>query len=566
MSRDLGSARPLVWSDPGRTTAEIKTGGWRTRRPRYVDRPAPCHLACPAGEPIPAWIARAQAGDFQSAWELIRQENPFPAITGRVCSHPCEAACNRGPYDSAVAVNALERFVGDWGLAHGNPAPPLAGREERVAIVGGGPAGLACAYHLARLGYRVTVYEAMPELGGLLRYGIPEYRLPRTVLNPEIARVLDLGVVARTRTRIGETTPWDALDAYQAVFLATGAACPVRLGIRGEVSRGVWDGLAFLREVNSGRRPTLGRRVVVVGGGSTAMDVARAAIRLGASVTVLALEAREAMPAVADEVEEALAEGVTIMNQLGVEEILGRKGGVAAVRARPARISVTESGAIQPVLSEGSPVVLEADALLLGVGQLPDLALLPPGLTIKHGLVVVGEDGATGDPRLFAGGDLTRGPRSVAHAVGAGTRAARAIHRFLSGVSLSPLTLPSPPLGERMKGEGEGDVVTFAEIGLHCFPRAERAEPGKRGPAARAASFVEVVHGLGEARACAEARRCFSCGACTRCDRCLVFCPDVAIRRVDGAGYEVLADFCKGCGLCARECPRGALVMVPEMS
>lgn len=557
MRRDAGMARPLVWSEPDRTTREIKTGGWRTRRPQHVERPAPCQLACPAEEPIPAWLARAEAGDYQGAWRLIRYQNPFPAVTGRVCSHQCEAACNRGSYDGAVAINALERFVGDWGLRHGHAEPPLTQRKGKAAVVGGGPAGLACAYHLARAGYRVTLYEAMPELGGLLRYGIPEYRLPRKVLDREIELVLQLGVTVHTQAPLGKAVSWETLDSYQAVFLATGADCPVSLGIPGEASPGVSDGLAFLREVNSGHRPRLGRRVVVVGGGSTAIDVARTARRLGASVTIVALETREAMPALAEEVEQALAEGVSIVNEVGVEEIQLREGRATGARVRPARLSVTESGAIRPVFADESPIVLEADALLLAVGQLPDVALLPPGLRVEQGRVAVGDGGATGQPRLYAGGDLAPGPRSVAHAVGSGTRAARAIHRFLSGDGSGE----SRPSGAR----GCSDhTVTFPEINLDYFSRSARAERSQRGAAERVASFAEVVQGLDELEALAEARRCFSCGACTGCDICLIVCPDMAIRRIDSRGYEVLFDYCKGCGLCARECPRGALIMVPE--
>lgn len=550
MSRDLGKARPLAWSEPGRTTWEIKTGGWRTRRPEYVQRPAPCQSACPAGEPIPAWLELAAAGDLPGAWELIRRENPFPAVMGRVCPHPCEAACNRGAYDGAVAVNALERFVGDWGLRYGHPERAPARREERVAVVGGGPAGLACAHHLARLGYRVTVYEAMLELGGLLRYGIPDYRLPRKVLDREIELILSPGVTVVTGAPVGKAIPWKLLDHYRAVFLATGASCPLRLGVAGEASQGVYDGLAFLQGVNSGRRSRLGGHVVVVGGGSTAMDAARTARRLGATVTVAALEAREAMPALAEEVEQALAEGVEIVNEVGVEEILVQKGKVAGVRLRPARLSVTESGVIQPRFSEESPIILEAHALLLAVGQLPDLTLLPPGFGTERGQLPVAEDGATDRPRFFAGGDLTPGPRSVAYAVGSGTRAARAINRFLSGESLSPALTDH--------------IVGVSEIDLSAFPRVRRTERSQRDPVARIASFAEVVDGLDEARALGEARRCCSCGSCTGCDRCLRSCPDVAIRRVAPRRYEVLTDYCKGCGLCACECPQGALVMVAE--
>jgi NADPH-dependent glutamate synthase beta subunit-like oxidoreductase/Pyruvate/2-oxoacid:ferredoxin oxidoreductase delta subunit len=549
MSRDLCVPGPLAWSEPGRTTREIKTGGWRTQQPRHVERPAPCRLACPAGEPIPAWIERAQAGDFRAAWNLIREENPFPAVLGRICAHPCESACNRGPYDGAVAINDLERAVGDWGLLHGSVDPPPIRREERVAVVGGGPAGLSCAYHLARLGYRVSLYEASADLGGLLRHGIPEYRLPRRVLDREIELVLGLGVGAVTGVSLGETIPWEALACHQAVFLATGASRPVRLGLPGERAEGICDAPSFLREVNAGRRPPLGERVVVIGGGSTAMDAARTAVRLGARVTVVALEARERMPADVEEVEQALAEGVTILNGAGVEEIVSRDSSVAWVRVRPARLSVTEGGTVEPAFTGASSALLRADSLLLALGQQLDPTRLPRGLRLDQARLAVGEAGATSRRGVFAGGDLIPGPRSVAHAVGSGTVAARAIHRFLNAIPLAPSSSLAP--------------VAFSEINLDAFPRMARAERSQRPVDERVVSFAEVVHGLTEPRARGEARRCFSCGTCTACDRCLIFCPDVAIRRVDSR-YEVLGDYCKGCGLCARECPRGALVMAAE--
>jgi NADPH-dependent glutamate synthase beta subunit-like oxidoreductase len=479
---------------------------------------------------------------------------------GRICSHPCETACNRAHHDGALAINALERFVGDWGLRHGRPAPPPIRREGHIAVVGGGPAGLACAYHLARLGYQVAVYEAMPELGGLLRYGIPEYRLPRGVLDREIELVLSLGITVHAGTRLGHTIAWEALDSYHAVFLAVGASCPVRLGIAEEESQGVYAGLTFLREVNSGQCPPLGKRGVVVGGGSTAMDVARTARRLGAEVIVVSLEARQAMPAVAEEIEQALAEDIRIINEVGVEKILVREGKVAGVKIRPARLSFTESGAVKPIFTEGNAVLIGAEALLLALGQLADLALLPPGLEMERGFVTVADGGASSQPRLYAGGDLAPGPRSVAHAVGSGTRAARAIHRLLSGQDSASSSLPD--------AEGHsGRAVSFSEINLASFPRGARARWRECDPIERVASFVEVVQGFVDAQARAEARRCFSCGTCTGCDTCLIVCPDVAIRRLDSGlrpTYQVLAEYCKGCGLCASECPRGALVMVPE--
>jgi NADPH-dependent glutamate synthase beta subunit-like oxidoreductase len=556
MAMNLEALRPLAWSEPGRTTREIRTGGWRTRRPVWVEATAPCRAACPAGEPIPRWIERARAGDWAAAWSLIRAENPFPAVMGRVCAHPCEAACNRGAWDAAVAVNALERFVGDWGLEHGTAVAARVTRRERVAVVGGGPAGLACAYHLARLGYRPTLIEARGELGGLLRYGIPEYRLPRAVLAREIELALGDAVDVETGRRLGADLAWGRLAAYDAVFLAPGAARALTLGVPGEEARGIADALEFLAEVNAGGRPAVGPRVAVVGGGSTAMDVARTARRLGAaSVTVLALEPREAMPAVPEEVAQALAEGVQIVNRVGVRAFQATGGCVTAVATAPARLERTAGGAVVPVFEPGDVTLVPADTVLVAIGQQPDPAGLPAELLGDGGTIVVDAWGATPLARVFAGGDAASRQRTVAHAVGAGTRAARAIHARLSGAAAAEAGGWARPV--------PGHVVGIAEIGLHAFVRAPRAERPEHPVGGRLASFVEVVEGLAAPAALSEARRCFACGHCVACDTCLAVCPDMAVTRLDG-GYAVVADHCKGCGLCARECPRGALHMEDE--
>jgi NADPH-dependent glutamate synthase beta subunit-like oxidoreductase/ferredoxin len=568
---DLGPARPLVWSE--RTTLEVKTGGWRVRRPQYVERDAPCRAACPAGEPVAAWIAEVLAGRYERAWELIRRENPLPAVTGRVCAHPCEGACNRAGYDGAVAINALEQFVGDWGLAHGRVEAAAPRLSESIAVVGGGPAGLACAYHLARLGYRATIFEAMPALGGLLRYGIPPYRLPREVLDREIEMLLGPAIEVRTETALGRDLPWESLRAWDAVFVATGAPAPLRLGLRNEDARGVEDGLSFLRRANAEGRVATGRRVVVVGGGSTAMDVARTARRGGAlSVIVLALEPREAMPALPDEVEQALAEGVEIKNGVGVAGLRAEGGRVTGLVARAASLEREESGRIRPIFFPGADVPLEADTVYVAIGQVPDPALLPPGLRMDGPSVAARADGATDARRTFAGGDLTRLPGSVAQALGAGTRAAIGIDRALraaragSRAARGPVSTMSAHLGEGVPAGVErrpGEVVTLGGINLDYFPRLPRAARRERPPATRARSFVPVIEGLTEVEARDEAGRCFSCGRCVHCDNCLHVCPDLAIGRADG-GYRVLAEHCKGCGLCAWECPGGALVMVAE--
>ncbi|MBI4010895.1 MAG: FAD-dependent oxidoreductase [Candidatus Rokubacteria bacterium] len=540
----------LGWSEPGRTTLEIRTGGWRTRQPLYREATAPCRAGCPAGEPIARWVERARAGDWAGAWALIREENPFPAVMGRVCAHPCEAACNRGSHDGAVAINALEQFVGDWGLRQGRPGPTAPSRAERVAVVGGGPAGLGCAYHLARLGYRVSVFEARPELGGLLRYGIPEYRLPRAVLDREIELILGLGIETVTGRRLGVELDWGHLRGFDAAFLATGAGVPLGVAVPGEESPWVTDALAFLHRVNAGGHPPLGSRVVVVGGGSTAMDAARSARRLGAApVTVLALESREAMPAIPEEVSQALAEGVEIVNGMGVLGFAEEAGGRRAVTVGSAGLERQADGSVRPVFFPGPRAVMEAHTVLLAVGQRVDLGALPPGLVVAGGLVAAAVDGATSVDRLFAGGDLASRTRTASHAIGAGARAARAIHARLAGVSAA--------------AADAGHVVDPSEIGRHAFPPARRAARLGRPAAARVHGFSEVLEGLDAAAARAEAARCFTCGHCTACDVCLLACPDTAIRRLDGA-YVVSLDHCKGCGLCARECPRGALAMVAD--
>ncbi|OGK82415.1 MAG: hypothetical protein A2X52_11500 [Candidatus Rokubacteria bacterium GWC2_70_16] len=558
MAPELRAPRPLGWSEPGRTTLEIKTGGWRTKRPVYVEATAPCRAACPAGEPVARWIERARRGDLAAAWALIREENPFPAIMGRVCAHPCESACNRRQHDGGVAINALERFVGDWGLRHGTRPLPDLPRPARVAVVGGGPAGLACAHALSRRGYRVRLYEAEAELGGLLRYGIPEYRLPRAVLEREIELGIGPGVEVLTGQRLGANLAWETVAGHDAVFLGTGASLPLGLGVPGEQAQGIGSGLGFLRDLARGTRATLGRRLVVVGGGSTAMDVARSARRLGvSSVTVVALEGREDMPALPEEVSQALAEGVEIRNGLGVSRFVELGGRVTGAAVAPAELERGEDGAIRPVFRPGPSEVIAADSVLLAIGQWTDLAALPPALRGARGLIAT-PDGARPTPLIFAGGDAASTERTVTHAVGAGMRAARRIHEALSGgVAPAPASHPGAVALP-------GHVVPFSEINLDSFPRAPRVERPERLADRRLGSFAEVVEGLGAAAARAEAARCFTCGHCVDCDNCLLYCPDMAVSRGDEGGYRISTDHCKGCGLCAQECPRGALQMVSE--
>ncbi len=559
MPADLDPARPLGWSEPGRTTLEIKTGSWRTRRPVYVEAQAPCGAACPAGEAIPRWIERARLGDCARAWQVIREDNPFPAIMGRVCAHPCESACNRRQWDGAVAVNALERFVGDWGLEHGSASSAPPARSERIAVVGGGPAGLACAYHLSRFGYRVDLYEAEPKVGGVLRYGIPEYRLPRAVLDREIDLAIGSGVEVLTGRSLGENLTWATLAAYDATFLATGAPVPLTLGVPGQEAAGIADGLSFLRSVNGGAAQALGTRLLVVGGGSTAMDVARSARRLGVpSVTVLALEARADMPALPEEVTQALAEGVEMLNGFGVSAFVETAGRVTGVVARPARLERDEAGGIRPFFKPGRPLTIDADQVLLAIGQRAHLSVFPGEIRSDRGLVVVDADGATSSGSVFAGGDVASSQRTVTHAIAAGTRAARRIHSRLSGEQVQ-----DDPGARPWTMSVKIHVTAFSEINRASFKPARRVGRRERPASQRLGSFVEAAGGLDTGSARAEMARCFSCGHCTGCDTCFLVCPDMAVHHRDG-GYRIAVEHCKGCGLCVEECPRGALHMVAE--
>jgi NADPH-dependent glutamate synthase beta subunit-like oxidoreductase len=548
----------IGWSEPGRTTLEIETGSWRTRRPLYVEACSPCSAACPAGEPIARWIEQARTGNYAAAWALIREENPFPGVMGRVCAHPCESRCNRVGLDGAVAINALERAVGEWGLRHGTVTVPQTRRDERIAVVGSGPAGLACAYHLARFGYRVTIFEAAAEPGGLLRHGIPAYRLPRAVLDREIEMILALGITLRTGHRF-DARSWDALADWDAVCIATGAAVPLTLGVPGVRARGVHDGLAMLRAVNGGERPALGTRAVVVGGGSTAMDVARTARRLGVSaVTVVALETREAMPADADELAQAVEEGIEIRSTTGVRAFRERDGVLTGVVVAPAHLERRPDGAITAVFGGGPDEVIATDSAVLAIGQRPDFTALRAGLDVVSDVVGVSPSGATSIRRVYAGGDVASRQRTVAHAIGAGTRAARAIDAAITGAASA-----HTPAGHAWVVPRAEHLVTPTEVGFHAFAPARRAERARRPATARVSSFEEVVGPLDDDDVRSETERCFTCGRCVGCDTCMAVCPDMAITRVAGA-YHVASSHCKGCGLCAHECPRGALHMVSE--
>jgi NADPH-dependent glutamate synthase beta subunit-like oxidoreductase len=541
---------PPIWTTG--TTEVFKTGTWRSALPRHIHAPSPCHAACPVNGDIAEWIGRARERDFRGAFDILTRHNPFPAVAGRICHHPCEAACNRAQVDGALAICRLERFVGDRALAEGWAfAPVAAARPERVAVVGGGPSGLSAAFHLRRCGYAVTLFDSRDELGGLMRYGIPSYRLARAVLDAEIARIVALGIEVRTGEPLATPADLERLRGeFAAVYLAIGAACQKRLPALDYAAPWVMDGAEYLARSNAGAPPPLGRRIVVIGGGSAALDVARSARRAGHEVTILALETVAQMPAQREEVAEALEEGVALRDGAMLTAAApGSTGGLvlecARVRFEPGPVR----GRFTVTRIEGGAFALEADAVVTAIGQDPDIAALAGALPVDGALLAVDDAQATGVPGVFAGGDAASTARFVTEAIGMGKRAAREIDRLLSGAA-----------GDAASAE---PMVALAAINTHYHePRAR--VPERRAPMVRRlASGAEVQLGLAIEQALAESERCFSCGTCIHCDNCVIYCPDLAVRR-DGDGYVVLTDYCKGCGVCVRECPTGSMAMQDE--
>ena len=525
-----------------------KTGNWRTERPVYVDRLPPCNDACPAGENIQQWLYLAEDGSYEAAWREIMRVNPFPAVMGRACFHPCQTACNRAAIDEAVGINAIECFLGDRALEEGwlpdQVAPPTG---RRVLVVGSGPGGMTAAYHLRLLGHEVVVYESSPLPGGMMRYGIPSYRLPRDVVAAEIERIVALGVDIECGRPVDDLETALAGGGFDAAFLAVGAQRGRHADIPAGDSARILDAVALLRNAGDGQDAggaSLGRRVVVYGGGDTAMDAARTARRMGAEEAVVVYRRTQGrMPANTDEVTDAIDEGVRLK---WLSTIARDEGGTLTIE----RMELDESGFPRPT---GEFEELSADTLVLALGQESDLSLLRsmPDLRPMDGLVPVGPDLMSAHPGVFAGGDMVAGARTLTDAIGHGKKGARAIDAWLDGRS------QVIPPRHRLASPADLNTWYFADAPKSVRPRLDAAR--------RASNFDEVVGGLDEATALYEARRCLSCGNCFQCDNCFGVCPDNAVRKVDKAhGYSFDYDFCKGCGLCVQECPCGAIEMVPE--
>jgi NADPH-dependent glutamate synthase beta subunit-like oxidoreductase/Pyruvate/2-oxoacid:ferredoxin oxidoreductase delta subunit len=606
----IGAMEPLLIPRSYLTTESNKTGSWRFLRPRYQEKTAPCSAACPAGEDIGRIEMLTARGLFQEAWETILKENPFPAVCGRVCFHPCEDVCNRKEFDDAVAIQTLERCLADNAARHQlQPSLEcLSPKPEKIAVVGAGPGGLAASYFLARLGYACDIFEAASEPGGVLRWGIPLYRLPVATLQQEISRIEALGV----RIHCGETITRRLIDEvrsrYQAIFLGCGHARSGRLGIPGEDLAGVEDGLEFLHQLRSGSVPSLAGTVAVVGGGNTAIDVARTVVRLGGQALLIYRRRVQDMPAFPREVRMAREEGVEMRELWAPERIELDPGGLLLTLRAMRMTHVDEAGRAQVEPEPDKTQVIPVQRIFRAIGAGAAEAWYEPPAN-RHGrrgpepklkspqppFCKGGQEGSYSKrdevltlnscvlvsqphgPVLAFGGDLVNPVKSVVHAVASGKEAAMALDvLFREGPAAIEPKLQAALVGggpaysmevylKGLRCRRDLHVVRYDEINTDYFQFAPRIVPPRLLREERSRSFAEIDLRISAGMAVREAERCFNCGLCNQCDNCRLFCPDLAVTvETNAAGRHINYDYCKGCGICVVECPRNAMVLEQE--
>jgi NADPH-dependent glutamate synthase beta subunit-like oxidoreductase len=532
------------------------------KRPKHVEKKPPCRHTCPSGNHIREFLTTIAQAEHQGrspddaltrAWEIYTDTSPFPAVCGRVCPAPCETECNRKELEGAVGINKVERAIGDFGIERKLPLRKLTEetRSQKVAVVGAGPSGLSCAYQLARRGYGVTVFEALEKPGGMLLWGIPGYRLPETVLQAEIQKILDLGVELKCGVKIGRDISVKELQqSHDAVYVALGAQQGVTLGVEGEDAPNIFSGVDFLSRFHHGEQLELGKDVVViiVGGGDTAIDAARICRRLGANVTILYRRTRAEMPAIAEEVDEALKEGIQIeflAAPVGFRKENGRVVAMTAIRMELGEPDA--SGRRRPVPLAGSEFEIPASAVISAISQAPDFTGFESLIEGKS-WIKVDPEGATNVPGIWAGGDVTQ-LDLVTTAVGHGRRAAEAIERRFLGTSLEP---------DRM------DVIRADKMLLDHYSQAARTEPAALEVDQRLAEMDREVNlGLAAEQVIEESRRCMSCGYCFDCEKCWMYCQDQAIDKPmqKGVLYPFKLQNCTGCDKCAEICPCGFIEM-----
>mgnify|MGYP001033916231 CR=1 FL=1 len=579
--RESESVVPLLIPRSYMSTESNLTGSWRFLKPCYEEKTAPCSTACPAGEDIGRIEMLMTQGMFKEAWETILRENPFPAVCGRVCFHPCEGKCNRGDFDDPIAIHSIERFLAD--TASRNEFKPaidkLPSKQEKIAVIGAGPSGLAAAYFLTILGYTCDVFEFMPEAGGILRWGIPLYRLPVSVLRSEISRIEALGVRIHTGKHISQDFLEDAGNDYSAMFMGCGHSRTRELNIPGEDLEGVENGLEFLRKIREGEKHSFDGPVAVIGGGNTAVDVARNIIRLGGKALLVYRRRRQDMPAFDQEIQMAIEEGVKIRELLAPAkvELNGSEYTLTVQHMKVAGKDVDGRAAIEP---EGDKTEeIKVQRIFKAIGEeAAEVWYNPPDkeknmLTLGNSVLVNSSRGAA----LVFGGDITNKTKSVVHAVASGKEAAIALDIFFQegfdaiesrlktcavgdGPSLSMEIYMGGPRSQR-----NHHVVQYDEINTDYFQLTSRVKQPRLLIEERLKTFGEIDLKISANLAMREAERCFNCGLCNQCDNCYYFCPDLAVIRDNSVqGRHINYDYCKGCGLCVVECPRNAMVLEEE--
>jgi NADPH-dependent glutamate synthase beta subunit-like oxidoreductase len=539
------------------------TGNWRSIRPVYRDKLPPCNNACGTNEKIQGYLDLVKRGKYLDAYALIKEDMPFPSVTGRVCYHPCETACNRGQYDEAISIRAVERFLGDLGQAlQRDVVKPGKPNGKKVAVVGSGPAGHSAAYQLARLGYKVTILEKSPKAGGLNRGGIPDWVLPQDVLDREIERLIELGIAIKTNTEVGKDVSWESLKKdYDAVVLAVGLTDPNSVRAEGENKQGVIYGLPFLRDIGMGTsKVKLGARVAVIGGGNTAIDCAREALRQGAvEVTMITVEGNpKEMPCVPEDFHDMTEEGVELIHGRAMTAVLGN-GKVEALQLHPAKFSGAINASPITINKDVAAEKFAVDNVIVAVGQHASLAWLPAEFKSERGTITVDRFGRLGDTNFFAAGDIVQlgsgQPLMVVNAVGDGKRVAFNLDKALRGETLEPRKIAIDV------------IVDLNRMNMTYFPHFPRVKQDMLNPTSRKKTQDEVILAFTEEQAVEEAGRCFSCGTCNACDNCYLVCPEPCIARSDRSNglYKILVDYCKGCRVCIEECPTGCLEGVPEL-
>lgn len=567
---------PIGATQIGPDPNTMKTGAWRFVRPVITSKMPPCTGACPAAVDIRGFIELMKNGFIEAALESYLEENPFPAILGRVCMHPCETACNRGNFDEAISINGIENYIG------GSTTQNLycrQGNSKKIAVVGSGPSGLSCAYYSKRLGYSVKIFERDEKPGGILRYGIPEYRLPKKILDKEIKKLASMGIDIQVEKELGRNIKIEELREFDAIFIATGANSPVGLDVPGIESEGVSYGQDFLIKVATGEIESFKKKAVVIGGGNSAIDVARTVLRLGGKPGIYYRRSREEMPAIENEIVDAEREGIEIYPLTAILRILSQQNtviGVEFIRNEPG--TTEKDGRHTPVQVEGTNYSVEADAVILATDEQTDLSFLGDLLKQEDRLVKINDSGQSSDPKIFAGGDVVHSNRSVVNAIKDGKRAAIGIDCYLRGLNETETRRIMQSIRTNSQGALsfnkyiyhdfstlDKEVIPYEDLNTYYFMPEKRSNRRELPVDSRINNFTEVRKRFSLKSAQKEAKRCFSCGFCKSCYNCFIFCPDGSVN-LDKNNPPVVIDldYCKGCGICAQECPTGVIRMVQE--